>query len=171
MDFWPNLLLFIAIGFPIMLLLNFLLFRFSLIRKLLTVGAGVVLLLWGNFVMADPRYSDPTGPNAALCIFALALSLILACGDTLLDVEEGWDSSISVFEFLGVYYVEVSEERTETPAFVGIYFGANIIACIAHFVCFQWMSWVNFYTIMGIIIIGYTLLLKPVVGFILSRFN
>ncbi len=172
---WGNLILFWFIGMFILLILNVLLFRFALVRKLVYLVASIILIACGfnlgallkkdSFLIGGSTLSWDNSNIDTMIVFSvimLILVLLMSIGDSLLDFEEDIGFNVNVSEFLGSYFFSVSEERITVPSFFTYYAVATVIALVIHYVCVIWLKWFNIFGILGCVALAYMIVIKPI---------
>lgn len=172
---WGNLILFWFIGAFVLLILNFILFRFAFVRKLIFIASSIVLIASG-FSLGDMIKKNSTMIGGKLLwnttdrietlilmsVIMFIFVLLMSFGDSLLEFEECDEYDVSVTEFLGTYFFKVSEHAISVPSFFTYYAISTGISLVVYFVFISWFHVFNIFGIFGCIALGYLLIIKPI---------
>lgn len=170
---WGNLILFWFISLAVLFILNFLLFRFSLIRKLITIGSGAILTLCGfevNKLLKQYAYTsgvfgwDNSNIDTLLVVSVIMLIIVLlmSFGDSLLDFEDTTFYSSNVVRSFGLYFISISEETVPVSTFFTSYAISTGVAIAIYFVAIHLLKWFWIFGVLGCIVLTYEILLKPI---------
>lgn len=171
---WGNLILFWALAGVVLFVLNFILFRFGFVRKLIYIVCSIILIVVGfevnklikeNTVMIGGSISWDNSNIDTLIVTSmvmLIMVLLMSVGDSLLDFEDAYEYDVDVMEFFGTYFFSVSEETVSVPSFLTYYAIATVVALIIYFVGIVWWKWFWTFGVVGCIALGYELIIKPI---------
>lgn len=177
MDGFMNFVVFWLITMGAVVILNLTLFHFAFIRRLGIAAASVGLIIFGQTLeyackgeVPHLLGDNPSGATLYICLVCLIAAVLLSFDDSLLDFECIDEFEVSAFSVLGIWFVDVNDEKTETPAFFGYYIGSTITAILLHIIFVSWLGYINFYWIVGIVILAYSFAVKPIIIFLGNAF-
>ncbi len=172
---WGNVILLWLIGAVVLLILNFTLFRIGIIRKLVYIGLAILLIAVGfSFKTEVAKVVTNMGGKiewnkgnkvptlASFSTVILLFVTLLSFGDSLLDFDDSTEYNVDFFSFLGTYFFRVSEETVSFPSFFTYYGISTVFALIVYLVGVCWLHWFAIYGIIGIIILVYIFIVKPI---------
>lgn len=167
----------------ILSLLNFLLFRFAIVRKIVFALSSILLIACGFDVggmleRESYKYAgshlgwDNSNIDTMILIssFMLLMAVLMTFGDSLLDFEESTEYNVDVSEFLGSYYLNVSEHTCAAPQFYIYYAISTAAAVLVYFLGIEWLRWFYIYGILGCIFLAYLVIIKPLILKFVKRY-
>ena len=172
---WGNAILLWAIGAFVLLILNFTVLRFGFIRKALYIISTILLIAVGfSFNSEVAKVMTNMGGKiewnignnvpslATFSTIDLIFVILLSFGDSLSDFEDTTDYNVDVTSFLGVYFFKCSEEVVSVPSFFSYYLISTVAGLVVYIVGVCWLHWFAIYGIIGIIILAYIFVIKPI---------
>lgn len=164
--FVTNMILVWVIGGVALSVLNIFLFRFALARKIVCILCAIALIILGASYMNAVAFKygeDTVNIMRAYCMGFLIMAVLMAFGDSLQDFDEVDEYRVGASEFMGVYFVSVSEERSSAPKFFLYYIISTAVAFAVLLLFIATLSWHKIFMIIGCIVLGYELILKPII--------
>lgn len=170
-----NAIFFWILSGVVLLVLNFILFRFGFVRKLITLASSIGLIIIGfdvskrlkeNAIYINGGVSwddEVTVTLVTLCVVMVGIVLLMSFDDTLMDFEDGLQYDVEGFAFLGTYYITgVTVEHVEFPSFLTCYGIATAIAIVVYFVGIKLLKWFWMFGVFGIIALAWLVVIKPI---------
>ncbi|MCH5179773.1 MAG: hypothetical protein J1F32_00965 [Erysipelotrichales bacterium] len=165
-----NLVLFWFLGALVLMILNFIFFRFAFIRKLVYAVCSVGLVAVGfslkeEIIKNGGELTSYRNNNietlTTFSVILLLFVILMSFGDSLMDFSEETGYSVSGFELFGTYFFSISEETIEIADFFTYYAIATVGALAIWLICFVWFHWFAIFGILGCVALGFLFVLKP----------